>query len=103
MLNNVPPEESRLSKFTPNCLTIDRFISAMRTFSITCSGVATLRRLTGMMLSIASGLLMSMPGLSAALTSISACAASSGEATVPFSTAIWPTVVTVTFASGIAS
>ena len=60
------------------------------------------RRLTGTILSAAPSFVTSTPGLSAALTSISAWAASSGEATVPLITATWPMVVTLMSDSGIA-
>ncbi len=94
---------SRLSKLTPICLSAVRFISATRTLSVTWSGVAMRRRLTGRILSATPSFVASMPGLRAERTSSSAWAASSGEATVPLITATWPMVVTLMSEPGIAS
>ena len=75
----------------------------MRTWRLTCSGVASLSRLITAILSAAAGSDVLMPGLSAASASRSTCALSEGEATVPLSTVIWPTVVVRTSASGMAA
>ena len=95
-----PVSTSRLRRLTPIFFSIERLISATRTFSITCSGVATFNRLTGRMSRTSVSFL---PGFSSEVTSDWACAASCGEATVPFMTASCPTVVTVMLESGMAA
>ncbi len=83
-------------------LTKLRLTSATRTCRLTCSGVAARSRLITPILSPVSepG---ATPGLSNPVTSRCAAALSSGEATVPVSTAICPTVVTRMSLSGMAS
>lgn len=83
-------------------LTKLRLTSAMRTCKLTCKGVAARKRLITPTLSAASGPIAT-PGLSSAVTRRCAAALSSGEDTVPVSTAICPTVVTLMSLSGMAS
>ncbi len=100
MPNWKPPVVSRLSRLTPMFLASVRLISAIRTLSVTWSGTAVFSRLIGRMSSESPSFL---PGLSSEVTMDWACAASSGEATVPLITATWPMVVTSMLASGIAA
>ncbi len=103
MPNRKPPVVSSDFKLTPTFLMKLRLTSAKRTCRLTCSGVAVRRRLNTPIFNVAPGAEASTPGLSRAVTSRSAWALSSGDATVPVSTAIWPVVVTWMSASGIAS
>ena len=50
MPNWKPLVGSRARRLTPICFSSDRLTSAIRTLRLTCSGVAVLSRLTGMIL-----------------------------------------------------
>ena len=103
MPNLKPLLESVEKRFTPICFKRSRLTSAIFTLSVTCSGVATLRRLMTQILHAAPSLDMSTPGLSSDEAICAANAASSGDATVPVRMAVWPTFITWTSASGIAA